>query len=393
MSLRDKTCIVGIGQTAYTKRGRLAGQGTFALACEAVVDAAADAGLPVDAIDGFASFSQDESVGGALAYALGIRGLKYSGMVWGGGGGGGMGALALAVTAVASGMANYVVVLRSICMPDNRRFGQFFVDYAGHSDDFSDSRFLAPYGLLSPAQNVALFARRHVALYGTKGEHFGEVAFAQRFHAGRNPNALQRTPITLEDHQHSRMISDPIRLLDCCMESDGACAVLVTTPERARDLRQPPVRILGAVMGANYRWPPMMANHNLPIEEYGTAGQRAIAERLYAEAGVTPADVDVALLYDHFTPMVLIALEDYGFCGRGEGGPFVEGGGIRWPDGRLPVNTHGGQTSEAYIHMNHLIEGVRQLRGTSSCQVADAEIALVTGAPGPAPTTAALLRR
>lgn len=391
--LRDRTAIVGIGQTAYANRGRLAHRGPITLAIEAVMNAAADAGLPVDTIDGFASFSQDGAEGGLLAYHLGLPALRYSGMVWGGGGAGGMGALALACQAVASGAASAVAVLRAFTMPGEARYGRSFVNLAKGGALPPEYNLCVPYGLLSPAQNFALFARRHMALYGTRSEHFGEVAVAQRWHASRNPAALRREPITLEDHQRSRMISDPLRLLDCCMESDGACAAIVTTTERARDLRQRPVLVAGAVMGADPRWPASVTSHGAPTARYGMAGQRAVATRVYADAGVGPADVDVALLYDHFTPMVIAALEDFGFCAPGEGGPFVEGGRIRWPEGALPVNTHGGQLSEAYMHINHLLEGVRQLRGTAVNQVPDAEVALVTGAPGPSPTTAAILRR
>jgi acetyl-CoA acetyltransferase len=232
-----------------------------------------------------------------------------------------------------------------------------------------------------------------MALYGTTTEHFGQVAVAMRFHASRNPRALRRQPITLEDHAASPYLADPIRRLDCCQESDGACAYIVTTAERARDLKARPVRVLSAAMGAEPRWPSDPANQNMRTADFATGGQAGLARRVFGEAGVTPNDVDVALLFDNFTPQVVMSLEDLGFCGPGEGGPFVLERGITWPDGQLPVNTHGGLHSEAYVHQNHVLEAVRQLRGTSTSQVADAEVAIVAGTPGRSPTSLALLGR
>jgi acetyl-CoA acetyltransferase len=231
-------------------------------------------------------------------------------------------------------------------------------------------------------------------LYGTTPLHLAEVAVTTRYHATRNPKALKREPLTLEQHQASRMIADPFRLFDCCQENDGGAVLLVTSAERARDLRQRPVTIMAGAQGGDSFWGQGLTSQNAPEHLYTTAGHAHLARRLYAMAGIGPADVDVALLYDHFSGMVILQLEDYGFCERGEGGAFVENGGIRWPDGRLPVNTHGGNLSEVYLlGMTHIIEGVRQLRGTSTSQVADAEIALVTAGPSNLPTSSLLLGR
>jgi acetyl-CoA acetyltransferase len=215
-----------------------------------------------------------------------------------------------------------------------------------------------------------------------------------RRNAATNPDALFPTEITVAEHHASRMISDPLRLFDCCMESDGAAAVLLASADRARDLQQPPVFVRAASMAGGYRWGEgMLSGHNMPEDEYPTAGQRATAEELYRMAGAGPGDVDVAMLYDHFTPLVLMGLEDFGFCERGESGPFVAEGRIR-REGSLPVNTHGGNLGEVYLHgMTHILEAVRQLRGTAANQVAGAEVALVVAGAGPVPTGSILLRR
>jgi len=227
-------------------------------------------------------------------------------------------------------------------------------------------------------------------LYGTKVEHYGAVAVAFRKHASTNPNALMRKPITLEDHANSRMIADPIRLLDCGLENDGACGVLVTTVERAKALKQKPIYIMAAIQGCG----PDPRNMSNWYKEGEIELQTPyVGKRIWESAGVTQKDIDVALMYDVFSPLVLFQLEDFGFCKAGEAGPFVEGGTIEWPNGKLVVNPHGGSLSESYVHgMNHIVEAVRQLRGTAVNQVKDAEIALVTSGP-PVPTSAMILRR
>src|SRR5207247_369750 len=178
------------------------------------------------------------------------------------------------------------------------------------------------------------------------------------------------------------VIADPIRLLDCSLENDGAVAVLVTSAERARDLRQPPAYVLGATQGEH----PVHVQLADYFARTGAFGERetggiTIGRRLFAMAGATPADVDAAMIFDHFTMAVPLTLEQYGFCEMGSGGPFIESGATRWPDGSLPVNTHGGSNGEAFVHgANHLPEAVRQLRRTACNQVAGAEVAFVCGA-------------
>jgi acetyl-CoA acetyltransferase len=245
---------------------------------------------------------------------------------------------------------------------------------------------------------MSVLARRHMHLYGTRREAFAEVAISSRANALNRPKARMKTPMTLEDYFNARMIAEPLCLFDFCQETDGAVAVITTSMERARDLRQKPVPVVGVAHGGSRDWGRAFAWMGMPDETFASAGNKAIADRLYKQAGLGPEDIDVALLYDHFTPMVVMQLEDYGFCPQGEGGAFVESGAIRYSAekraGSLPVNTHGGQLSEAYIiGMTHIVEGVEQMRGTAINQVADAEHALVTGGPASIPVSGLILGR
>ncbi|HUF85091.1 MAG TPA: lipid-transfer protein [Acidimicrobiia bacterium] len=389
--LRGRACIVGIGRSAYGKRGTLAHEGTLRLALQAIHGACADAGLDPTEIDGFSSYSDDAAHPSMLQMALGTPRVRYAGMVWGGGGAGMGGALANAAMAVATGVAECVVVLRSISQGD-LRFGRSLAGLQGNLP--APFGYALPFGLMSPAQMFALPARRHMHVYGTTVEHFAEVSVNARRNGATNPDAIFRTEITVEDHHASRMIADPLRLFDICMESDGAAAVILTTPERARDLRGAPVSVLGASVAGGYRWGEgMLSGHNMPEDDYASAGQQAAADEVYRQAGVGPDDVDVAMIYDHFTPLVLMGLEDFGFCKRGESGPFVADGTIR-REGALPVNTHGGNLAEVYLHgMTHVLEAVRQLRGTSCNQVDGAEVALVVAGAGPTPSGAIVLSK
>ena len=201
--------------------------------------------------------------------------------------------------------------------------------------------------------------------------------------------------LTRDDYFASRFIAEPLRLYDCCLETDGACAVVVTTRERAADLPGEAVDILAAAHGSGPGWGSgLLAGHNMPDADYASTNGKGIGREIFAKAGLSPSDIDVAQIYDHFSGLVLMALEDYGFCAPGESGEFVASGAIRWPDGKLPLNTSGGQLSEAYVHgMNLVIEGVRQMRGTSTSQVADAATCLVTGGLGVSPTSAIILAR
>ena len=402
--------IVGVGESQYSRWGQIGDVTEHALACQAIQRAVADAGLSVDDVDGLASFADDRNEAVFLAAELGLPALRFANMVWMPGGGGGCAAVANAAMAVETGQAEVVVVYRSLCQGQFFRFGTGGVDPnapapaepAPPTVQQADSLMLAslgfsiPFGLIMAAAAYALPTRRHMHLYGTTSEQLGMLAVTFREHASRNPRAVMGgRPMTLEDHQASPMIADPHRLFDCCLESDGACAVVVTTQERARDLAARPVEILASEQGApkGYGFGPF-SNANVADEIYATGGSEEMANRLWAKAGLGPGDVDVAQLYDHFTGCVLMQLEDYGFCERGEGGPFIESGALSWHGGSLPTNTHGGSLSEAYIHgLNHVVEGVRSLRGDSTSPVENAEVCLVTSAACVPSSTVLLGRR
>jgi len=378
-----RSAIAGIGQTTY---GKNLDRTELDLACEAIVAACDDAGFPVPEIDGIVSYHVEQVSEEALVGTLGIANCSFMARTPSGGGGAAS-VVGLAAIAVASGQAESVVAFRSRNRSKGASYGvdrnQGGRPWEKVGAGVADGRqWHNPFGVAAPAQEMALIARRHMALFGTTAEQFGMQAVAQRFHASRNPHAIMRTEITLDDWRAARMIADPIRLVDCSLENDGATAVLVTTVERARDLAQPVVTVLAQAMGAG----PIhvaLADYfrtSSSFDERDHAG-RHIARQVFGRAGLTPADVDVAMVFDHFTMAVPLSLEQYGFCAIGEGGPMIESGATRWPEGSLPVNTHGGSNGEAFIHgVNHVPEAVRQLRGTSTSQVADAEVALVTGA-------------
>ena len=403
---RTRAHIVGVGESKYARWGKIGDVTEHALACQAIARAVSDAGLSMDDVDGLASFAEDRNEAVFLAAELGLPALRFANMVWMPGGGGGCAAISNAAMAVETGQAEVVVVFRSLCQGQFFRFGAAgrVADQAepapptvqaANSMLLASMGFAMPYGLLMAAAAYALPTRRHMHLYGTTSEQLGRLAVTFREHASRNPRAVMSgRPMTLEDHQASPMIADPHRLFDCCLESDGACAVVVTTEERARDLAKGRVEVLASEQGApkGYAFGPF-TNANVADDIYATGGCEEMAGRLWGKAGVGPADVDVAQIYDHFTGCVLMQLEDYGFCKRGEGGPFIESGALSWHGGSLPTNTHGGSLSEAYIHgLNHVVEGVRSLRGESTSPVDDAEVCLVTSGAC-VPSSAVLLGR
>jgi acetyl-CoA acetyltransferase len=258
----------------------------------------------------------------------------------------------------------------------------------------AETSFLQPSGLIGPGHLMSLLARRHMHEFGTRREAFAEIAISQRENARTRPTAIMRDPLTLEDYFKARMICEPLCLYDFCLETDGCVAVITTTADRAKDCRQPPVYIMGAEHGAEIGWGRAFMGMQMSDDYFASGGHRSIARNLYEMAGVSPTEIDVACIYDHFTPMVIMQLEDYGFCKRGEGGPFVESGAVRFRGGSIPVNPHGGQLSDGYVvGMTHVREAVEQLRGQAVNQVAGAEIALVTGGPANMPISGAILRR
>jgi acetyl-CoA acetyltransferase len=394
VTIKDKAAIVGVGTTPFYKRGQSGEQTELELMVKAAMVALDDAGLTAKDIDGFSFYSGGFDAG-MLATALGIKELRYS-AIMSGGGGGSQGTVANAAAAVAAGYADVILCNKALKSGGDtgRRIGLPPPRKGREAGGGADWDFYHPFGLMSPGQSFALMARKHMEKFGTTTRHFGEVAVSTRLHASRNPAALHRNPITLDDHANSRMLADPLRLLDYCLETDGGTAVIVTSAERAKDLKQRPVYVMGAAIGGPGPFGQGIFYHQMPDDIYHWSGHKPVADRVYEMAGVGPRDIDVAEMYDHFTPLVIMQLEEYGFCAPGEGGPFVEDGGLRWDTGRLPVNTHGGNLSEVYLlGLTHTIEGVRQLRGTSSSQVTDAELALITSGPGILPTSALILRR
>jgi acetyl-CoA acetyltransferase len=380
--------IAGIGQTAYAKALPPA---AWELAVEAVLAACADAGVDVADVDGMCRFTAPfETVSEAmLVRALGIRELSFFAQAPHGGEA--LGAVvAHAAAAVSAGLANVVVVYRALSQSRGGRFGR--ADRADRAAGESAAdivvpeqdnlSFAWPYGLMSPGQLFALWARRYATVHGLTDEDLtrtlGTIAITQRQYANSNPAAMMRDrKLDWETYQNARMISEPLRLFDLCLENDGACAFVVTGAERARALRDDPVYVLSATQTLSpYREPMGVYTGGEMLELFPPAA----ADRLFSQAGVSRKDIDVAELYDATSYMTLRSLESYGFAADGAGWRYVLDHGTG-PDSPLPVNTHGGHLSEAYLHgMNGILEAVRQLRGTACNQVAGAEVALV-GAP------------
>jgi acetyl-CoA acetyltransferase len=378
--------IAGIGATEFSKDS---GRSELRLAAEAVQAALADAGLRPSEVDGLVTFTMDSNAEVAVARELGVGELRFFSQI-GYGGGAACATVHQAALAIAAGTADVVVCYRALNERSGRRFGQVSVGAAAMPTSSGiDNGWHYPMGLGTPAATVAMMARRYMHTYGATSEDFGAVTVADRRHAAANPAAwFFSRPITLADHQASRWIAEPLRLLDCCQESDGAVAIVVTSRERARDLRQPPAVVRAAAQGSGPDQFTMTSYYRDDLT--GLPEMGVVARQLWQQAGIGPADVRTAVLYDHFTPYVLMQLEELGFCPRGEARHFIAGGAIEM-GGRLPLNTHGGQLGEAYIHgMNGIAEAVRQVRGTSVNQVPGDAPVLVTAGTG-VPTSALIL--
>jgi acetyl-CoA acetyltransferase len=388
MSLAGKAAIVGIGATEFSKDS---GRSELRLAAEAVRAAITDAGLRPGDVDGLVTFSMDNNTEVAVAREVGIPSLSFFSRIQYGGGAA-CATVQQAAMAVATGVAEVVVCYRAFNERSGQRFGQVSTALAAAPTSSGiDAGWSYPMGLGTPAGQVAMVAQRYMHEYGATSEDFGRVAVADRKHAASNPNAFfYGKPITLEEHQASRWIVEPLHLLDCCQESDGGVAVVVTTVERARELPHPPVVVRAAAQGSGSDQFVMTSYYRDGLT--GLPEMGLVGEQLWRQAGLAPEDVDVAVLYDHFTPFVLIQLEELGFCPRGEARHFIADGALE-VGGRLPTNPHGGQLGEAYIHgMNGIAEGVRQLRGGAVNQVADVEHVLVTAGTG-VPTSGLVLGR
>lgn len=387
--LSGKAAIAGIGATDFSKDS---GRSELRLAAEAVLDALDDAGLAPSDVDGLVTFTMDSNTEQAVARAAGIGELKFFSQIHYGGGAA-CATVQQAAIAVATGVADVVVAYRAFNERSGMRFGQVQTALAGSvgataNSTQADNAFSYPHGLSTPAAQVAMIARRYMHMSGATSRDFGAISVADRRHAAKNPKAyFYEKPITIEDHQNSRWIAEPLRLLDCCQETDGAVAIVVTTAERAKDLKHRPAVIEAAAQGSGVDQYTMVSYYR---PELGLPEMGLVGDQLWAQSGLTPADIQTAILYDHFTPFTLIQLEELGFCAKGDAKDFVADGAIEI-GGRLPINTHGGQLGEAYIHgMNGIAEGVRQLRGTSVNQVDNVEHVLVTAGTG-VPTSGLIL--
>lgn len=380
--LKEKAAVTGIGETKYTRGSKMS---VLALQVQASLRAIEDAGLSPRDIDGVIPYATAGTVAEDFITNFGIEDLRYS-AVTPMGGASCVASLQSAALAVSTGVANHV-----LCVVGRNGYSGVRVgSRVQQLPQFKTvAEFEMPIGALAPAQLYAPMARRHMDLYGTKSEQLAVVAMTMRKHSILNDNALMKTPMTLDDHQNSRMIADPLRLFDCCLESDGATAVVVSRAERARDMRQTPIYIMGVAEG--HPDSPSTITQRRDMTRLGTA---KAAPKAFEMAGVSRKDIDVAEIYDCFTYIVLCQLEDLGFCKKGEGGSYVEGGRIEL-GGELPVNTHGGLLSQAHIiGMNHIVELVRQLRGQAGrAQVAGAEIGLVTGYGDLGDGSVAIMRR
>ncbi|MFK0023343.1 lipid-transfer protein [Streptomyces sp. NPDC090798] len=376
--LGGRAAIVGIGATEFSKDS---GRSELTLAAQAVRAALDDAGLTPAEVDGMVTFTMDTSPEITVAQAAGIGELSFFSRVHYGGGAA-CATVQQAALAVATGVAEVVVCYRAFNERSGRRFGAG-VQQREPSAEGVALGWALPFGLLTPASWVAMAAQRYLHTYGLTPEAFGHVAVVDRKYAATNPAAyFHGRPITLAEHAASRWIVEPLRLLDCCQETDGGQALVVTSLERARELPHPPAVITAAAQGAGRAQEQMTSFYR--DELTGLPEMGVVARQLWRTSGLAPKDIDVGILYDHFTPFVLMQLEEFGFCEPGEAPDFVA-------EERLPLNTHGGQLGEAYLHgMNGVAEAVRQLRGTSVNQIRGVGRTLVTAGTG-VPTSGLIL--
>ena len=378
MSVRSggKAVIAGIGQTEFSKNS---GRSELQLCCEAIGHALKDAGLEPKDIDGLSTFTIDNNEDVDIVRSMGIENLRFSSRSPHGGGGS-IGTLAHAMAAVESGLAETVVCYRAMNERSEARFGIAHMENNSNSTG-SGSGFLEwsmPFGAMTPAAWTGVQAQRYMTRYGVTNEDFGRVSVQLRKNASTNPLAwFYEKPITLEEHQSSRWIVEPIfRLLDCCQESDGAVAILVTSEERARDLRQKPAVIAHATQAVPFETETVTNFYHSDLTVFDSGVQ--CSKALYERTGLGPSDFQVGMLYDHFTIAVYWHLEAFGFCPPGEAANFVKDGHLAL-DGSIPLSPNGGLIGEAYIHgMNLVTEAVRQIRGTASNQVDDVENILIS---------------
>lgn len=372
--LSGSAAIVGIGATEFSKDS---GRSELQLACEAIVAALSDAGIDPSEVDGLSTYTAETNGEVLVARNCGLGELKFFSRI-GYGGGAACATVQQAAMAVTTGVADVVVCYRAFNERSGVRYGLGQHDRPMDSTaDRAAYAWMTPQGLSTPAQWVAMFARRYMHEHGATSEDFGRVAVVARKHAANNPEAwFYRRPITLDDHQNSRWIAEPLHLLDCCQETDGGQALVIVSAERAATLDNKPALIKGAAQGSGRDQHMMTSYYRSDIT--GIPEMGLVGRQLYAQSGLGPEDIDAAILYDHFTPLVLPQLEELGFCARGEAKDFIADGNLE-VGGLLPSNTHGGQIGEAYLHgVNGIAEAVRLIRGTSTNQPDTAESIIVT---------------
>lgn len=365
--MKDIAAISGIAETAYMRGSP---HTASELQIEAALAAIRDAGLTPHDIDGIIPASIGAAGSDELVTNFGITDLRATALTPVGGASS-IAAIQNAAALIAMGVCRHVLV----CAGRRTSQGPKVGSRLGDLPQFQTvAEFEMPVGAASPAQFYSFMARRHMELYGVTSAQLGEIAVSTRGHALRNRNAIMKKPITLDDHQRSRLIADPFRLLDCSLESDGGAAFVVSAAAAAKDMPHTPTYVIGVAEG--HADSPSAITQRPDMTRLGIA---KAAPRAFAMAGISPADIDVAEIYDCFTWVVLCQLEDLGFCAKGEGGAFVQGGRISL-SGQLPVNTHGGLLSQAHmVGMNHVIELVRQMRHAADAQVEGASIGLATG--------------
>src|ERR1700720_2883332 len=383
-TLKGRVAVIGIGETEYYRHGA-SPDPEFKLALKAILAACQEAGLDPREIDGFASYSDERSDASRLAAALGTHRLRAATMQWGGGGGGCCAAVANAAASIVAGLADCVVVFRSLAQGQYGRFGQT----AGIDTISGEKAYLMPYGVLAPPQRFAMRVRRYMHEHGVRQEAQRAIALASYHHAQANPRAVMYgKPLDAAKYDASRWIAEPFHLYDCCMENDGAAALVLVPEERAKESRNKPAYVLGAAVASGYRTGSIP--HNSPL--HASASFDTVAPDLYRMAGVGPSEVGVVQAYENFTGGVVMALAEHGFFQPEEANDFLTLENLVAPSGRLPLNTSGGNLAECYMHGFELVlEAVRQIRGQSVNQVRRNDVAMVIGGPMVTPASNLLL--
>jgi acetyl-CoA acetyltransferase len=379
--LSGRTAVAGVGVRQY-RRGTapIPERGVLV---QAIVEACEDAGFDPADIDGFASYGDDRNEPVRLMPDLGMKELCWSSQVWGGGGGGIAGAFGQAAAAILTGQASAVIVFRALVEGGSGRLSAAVM--AHHLNPH-----MVAAGIVSPAQACALRAQRLFERYGLTRQTTEELVRASYFHGARNPDAVAYGhELDLEAYRHGRWIAEPFRLFDCSRENDGAGALLLVSAERARDLRKKPVYLRAVTQGTERGFGDLLENDD--DDQYVTAGFRSVARRLWEQSGLTPADIDVAQVYENFSAQGVASLIDHGFCTHESAADFIRFENLIAPSGKLPINTAGGNFAQGFIHgIGMAIEAVRQLRGESSNPVPGARTCLLAGGPG-APTVSSAI--